>query len=241
MVARKPSSQGEDSCAAYSEVSPLRQDAATLSQIRRKLRVHRKCHLQSGTNQPSAATAAVTEAARGCHYPCRLGKARRIVAGVDRAQDPKARLTSGKSPAVPESKVSVWFCVSGSLSGPGAITCRGSSAADGVVRCHFSSQLGHQPALARVTSLWGSASSSVKRGGGTRCSSSGSAAAVSGQGASSLGSGEGLRGVPSSLSAARMRPGVADTLPGRGSRFLCPLRGSAHSLSFPKKMPRGTA
>ena len=24
-------------------------------------------------------------------------------------------------------------------------------------------------------------------------------------------------------------------LPGRGSRLLCPLRGSAHSLSFPKK------
>ena len=60
---RKPSSQGEGSCTAYSEVSPLRQDAATLSQIRRKLRVRRKCHLQSGTNQPSAAAAAVTEAA----------------------------------------------------------------------------------------------------------------------------------------------------------------------------------
>lgn len=150
LVARKLSSQGEGSCTAYSEVSPLRQDAATLSQIRRKLRVRRKCHLQSGTNQPSAATAAATEAARGCHYPCRIG------AGVDRAQDPRTQLTSGKSPAVPESKVSVWFCVSGFLSGPGAITCRGSSAADGVVRCPFSSQLGHQLALARVTSLSGS-------------------------------------------------------------------------------------
>lgn len=43
-MARKPSSPGEGSWAAYGEASPPRPDAATLSQIKRKLRVHKKYH-----------------------------------------------------------------------------------------------------------------------------------------------------------------------------------------------------
>lgn len=79
----------------------------------------------------------------------------RVGAGVDRAPAVKALLTSGKSPAVHESQVSPWLCALGFLSGPGAVTCWWCGTAERAVRCHFSSQLVHQPALERVTSLSG--------------------------------------------------------------------------------------
>lgn len=140
-VARKPSSPGEGSWAAYPEASPPQPEAATLSQIRRKLRVCKNVRDKPALHLRLL----LSRRLPGLPVPLPLGTSHGARAGVDRAQTTEAPPTSEESRAVHGGKVSPWLCACFPKWPRGCYLL--------AVRCSYASrevsfllQLGHQPA-----------------------------------------------------------------------------------------------